>query len=95
MAETAARALGAIGPAAKTALPTMLDVIRDTTGTFDTLGSSTDNRDVRAAAAVAAARIDPQSDELLRVLERSLEEDNWIKEGIRPRLGSHRSQGEA
>jgi HEAT repeat protein len=82
VAQGAARALGIIGPPAKDVLPTLLDVVRDTKGTFDVLGNRVDNREVRAEAAVAAVRINPQSDELVRVLGRSLEEDGGIADKI-------------
>jgi HEAT repeat protein len=82
VAKTAARALGAIGPKAKNALPMILNVVRDTEGTFDVLGSSNDNHEVRAEAAVAAARIEPQSDELIRTLGRALDEDDWIRDRV-------------
>jgi HEAT repeat protein len=82
VAQSAARALGAIGPLAKEAMPAIIDVIGDLKGTFDVIGSTEDNREVRAEAAVAAARIDPQSDELVRALSRSLKEDDLIRNKV-------------
>ena len=57
VAETAARALGAIGPSAKSAMPALLDLLRDTQGTFDQFGPDDrcDNYEARGAAAIAAA----------------------------------------
>ncbi len=75
VAGTAARTLGTLGPRAKKAMPALLDLIRDTKGTFDNIGIAEDNHEARAEAAIAAARIDPHSVELVRVLSRSLEED--------------------
>jgi HEAT repeat protein len=82
VAQTAVRALGAIGPLAKEAMPAIIDLIGDTKGTFDVIGVAQDNREVRAEAAVAAARIDPQSDELIRVLGRSLQADELIRNKV-------------
>jgi HEAT repeat protein len=79
VAGTAARALGALGPRAREAMPALLEVVRNRKGTFDTFGIAEDNYEARAEAAIAAARIDPQSDELLRVLGRSLEEDKLVR----------------
>ncbi len=81
VAGTAARALGNLGPRAKTSMPTLLDLVRDTNGSFNRYGpkDQIDNYMARSEAAIAAARINPQSDELVRVLIRSLMEDKWIK----------------
>jgi HEAT repeat protein len=79
VAGTAARALGALGPRAKEAMPALLDLIGERKGTFEEIGLPSDNYEARREAAIAAARIDPQSDELLRVLGESLQEDDWIR----------------
>jgi HEAT repeat protein len=63
-------------------MPAIIDVIGDLKGTFDVIGATEDNREVRAEAAVAAARIDPQSDELVRALSRSLKEDELIRNKV-------------
>lgn len=81
LAGTAARALGAIGPPAKQAMPALLQLIRDVNGTFEQFGHDdlVDNYQARGEAAVAAARIDAQSDDLLDVLGQSLEMDDRIR----------------
>jgi HEAT repeat protein len=81
VAGTAARALGALGPRAKEAVPALLDLIRDTKGTFERYGpdDKCDNYEARREAAIAAAKINPQNDDLVRVLGQSLEEDDWIR----------------
>lgn len=81
VAETAARALGALGPRAREAMPALLDLIRDRKGTFERYGpdDKCDNYESRGEAAIAAARIDPQSDALVRVLGQSLQEDDRIR----------------
>ncbi|NLE37734.1 MAG: HEAT repeat domain-containing protein [Pirellulaceae bacterium] len=81
VAEIAARTLGELGPRAKQAVPTLLDLVRDRGGTFEEYGPkwTSDNYRARAAAAIAAARIDPTSDEVLRVLAESLEKDERIR----------------
>lgn len=78
VAGTVARALGAIGPPAKSAIPALLDLIRDTKGTFGGILAQ-DNREARGEAAIAVARIDPQSDDVVLVLGRSLRNDEWIR----------------
>ena len=82
VAETAAWALGVIGPRANIAIPAILDVVRDSKGTFDVPGIPEDNHRVRAAAAVAAAQIDSQYDGLVPVLSRSLEQDDRIADKV-------------
>ena len=84
VAETVARALGAIGPSAKSALPALLDLLRDTQGTFDRYGPDDrcDNCEARGAVAIAAARIAPHSDDLLCVLGQSLQDDAWIRADV-------------
>lgn len=79
VARTAARALGTLGPRAKTAMPALLDLVRNSKRTFygHALDDQRVNSEARAEAAIAAARIDPHSDELVRVLSRSLVEDEW------------------
>lgn len=81
LAGTAARALGAIGPPAKQAMPGLLQLIRDANGTFEQFGPNdhVDNYQARGEAAVAAARIDPQNDDLLDVLGQSLLVDHMIR----------------
>ncbi|NLS92757.1 MAG: HEAT repeat domain-containing protein [Planctomycetaceae bacterium] len=81
LAGTAARALGAIGPQAEQAMPALLQLIKDASGSFDRFGPDdhVDNYQARGEAAVAAARIDPQSDDLLDVLGQSLEVDDRIR----------------
>ena len=82
VAGTAARALGALGPRAKESMPALLDLIRDRKGTFERDGpeDKRDNYQARRQAAIAAAKIDPQSDELLRVLGNSLQNDDQIRD---------------
>jgi HEAT repeat protein len=81
--ETAARALGRLGGLARTAMPSLLDVVRNTEGTFDGLfASDDDNRRVRAESAKSAVRIDPGSQELLRVLADSLRQDPKIRDDV-------------
>ena len=89
VAETAARALGALGPRAKEAMPALLDLIRDTSGTFERFGpeDGQDNYEARGEAAIAAARIDPRSDELVRVLGDSLQNDDRIRGEVAVALG--------
>ena len=81
VAETAAQALGAIGPSAKSAMPALLGLLRDGNGRFERFGpdDKCDNYEARGEAAIAAARIDPQSDELLHALGQSLQDDAWIR----------------
>jgi HEAT repeat protein len=81
VAGTAARTLGMLGPRAKTAMPALLDLIRDRKGVFEGYGvdDKCDNYEARGEAAIAAAKIDPQSDELLRILDQSLQEDDQIR----------------
>lgn len=81
VAGTAARALGTLGPRAKEAMPALIDLIRDRNGTFERFApdDKCDNYEARGEAAMAAARINPQSDELIRVLGQSLQEDDWIR----------------
>jgi HEAT repeat protein len=89
VAETAARALGALGPRAKEAMPALLDLIRDTSGTFEGFSPNDkrDNYEARGQAAIASARIDPQSDELVRVLGDSLQDDDRIRGDVAIALG--------
>ncbi|NQU24675.1 MAG: HEAT repeat domain-containing protein [Candidatus Nealsonbacteria bacterium] len=84
VAETAARALGAIGPPATNAMPALLDLVRDRNRTFQgfTPGDNRDNYEARGEAAIAAARIDPQSDEVVRVLGQSLQFDVRIRQEV-------------
>ena len=81
LAGTAARVLDELGPRSKEAMPALLDLIRDRKGTFDRYGpdDKCDNYEARGIAAIAAAKIDPQSDALVRVLEESLQEDGEIR----------------
>lgn len=81
VAETAARALGAIGPRAKNAMQALLEIIGDRNGTYELLLPEVerDNYQVRGQAATAAARVDPQSDELVRLLGESLLYDKRIR----------------
>ncbi|MCX7427282.1 MAG: HEAT repeat domain-containing protein [Planctomycetia bacterium] len=81
VAGTAARALGTLGHRAKAAMPALIETIQDRKGTFERYGADDrcDNYEARGEAAIAAARIDPRSDELLRVLGESLQEDDWIR----------------
>lgn len=81
VAATAARALGTVGPPARGAMPALLDLIRDRTGTYEEFrpDDKCDNRVARGQAAIAAARIDPQSDDWIAVLGESLKEDDWIR----------------
>jgi hypothetical protein len=54
-------------------MPALLDLIRDRNGTYERYSpdDTCDNRVARAQAAIAAARIDPQSGDLIGVLGQS------------------------
>ncbi len=81
VAETAARALGQIGPKAKDAMPGLLDIIRNTRGTYDgVFGLPEENSAVRQEAMSAAVRIDSGSDRLLTALRESVEQNSRLRE---------------
>jgi HEAT repeat protein len=82
VAHTAAQALGALGARAESAVPVLLQVVSDRTGTYQEFGIDVDNRETRGAAAIAAARISPQSDDVLRILCQSLQDDEWIRADV-------------
>ncbi len=82
-AQMAARALGQIGAPARSALPSLLDIIRDTQATFDNvIDMPENNRIARREAAEAAAKIDPDNDALIGVLNDSLRGDPLIRESV-------------
>jgi HEAT repeat protein len=84
VAATAARALGKLGPRAKDAMPALLDLVGNTKGTFERYGAGdqVENDEARGQAAIAAAKIAPQSDDLISVLDRALQEDDEIRREV-------------
>jgi HEAT repeat protein len=83
VAKPVARALSKIGPKAKAAMPELINTIRNRKGTYkDIFDLVESNKEVRAEAIIAAAKIDPNNEELLKVLTESLKEDVYIQDKV-------------
>lgn len=74
IANVAARSLGKIGPAAKSALPALLDVICQKNHKYKSGDITISNRQLRGAAMVAAAHICPDDSQLCNTLDKLLDE---------------------
>lgn len=78
VAMNAARALAAIGPAAKEAVPDLIAAVRDAGGTYTWLGISKSNLLAREGAVRALVQVAPEDRKIIPVLRDALDQDDWV-----------------